>query len=1291
MRKGQPARIEGGEKSFRIRTTDGRTLTLTREDVEGLEEGIRRQVLERATPAAPAPALPPIDFSKLKQGRWTNIPGSGGVAPLAPASPDLDSGLHMDQSAATPSRASSALGMYRDGQMGQRPMTHDVGEAMAEAALMALPGTYGGAIGGSLVGGLGKTALQKGLLGLLGGAGGSMAADAGTRRLATQIDPAGMKKSEARQAALRKSNPGAAVAMQALPGMALGGRPTGNALDLLTGAATGAGVDIASRLAGGEKLGQIDPQSVAASAILGALPGAPRGAERAAAAVRSSGPLARAAIEAPAYMLVGAGAPGGVPPKGARQRQAYWHNYEIAVPEDTFTRIGIPKARVRANVTALLGKHPDQFSSEEELSEHARYVFESPTHVLPASKPEYALLIRQNGGDKAAVVELEKKQGNYHVKSVYTMEPGQLEVKLERIESQPVGRLSTGPASVRYGSIAPSGSSAQGAVVPLDTSSAGNSIIPNQPIQPKRIPGTDIATFPDDAASIPNRTPVDLLASVDGTADPGTTPPAAPPDLSQRMTVAQQDDLATRLGVQIAGDPGDRRTFADMTAAALKNREPISRRIDDMLRTGNLDTAPEVRYVAAVRQAEAEERLASTTGPERDALLAEIGAMGRLMRRGAGEAARSLAFQRALAPEPWAVADVLSQADDLTDGKLSVSARQALASMAQEAGKARDAVDARIEATAQDVEERIAAGELDLAAAKAQLEAAKKKLRGLRRAVTVTSKRTAKVDAEVEARQQAQAQRLRQAADQRMGNLAAPPAARPKRENPFVDVALAEYAKGSRDLQAWARGVQERLGTTLDQDFLDDLYTEAAGLYRAEHLPVDQVRRRMARKIEAEIERTRPWFHKMLSQPKKYGDFVQSMASSFDFSGLLRQGGNVALAHPVMAARAARDMFQAARSESNATFIEGQILARQSTLHGDPDHYDKVGLEITRLSEDELEEQFRKSGLAERIPGVQGSERAYATVLNRMRADLYDDLAKGLPREDLESRKAVAGYVNIVTAKGDFSPEMKRRLATHAEIVWSPRMYLSQYQMMVPGSTAAYRSGISKEARQTIVGEWAVTTAARAALMVATGSALASTGAGELGIDPRKTGFGIARINLPSGKTIEIDMIGTMRTEARLLARMLGGGAADDNPITGELGSQIDYNPTKLVGDFVIGKLRPPLQMGGNVLRGEDTQGRPFGPAEFALSHTPIGAQELVRALQMQGIDAPDAVAIVGAIGGNAFGAGTSVKDRWMEEFDRQLDRRMNQAQGRMRSRMGLPPEDNSPLGRLGRFTGIGQ
>ena len=241
----------------------------------------------------------------------------GTGAPLAPLSPD--DGLHIDEptvGATYPGgpASSGALGMYRGGQMGRRPMIADAGEALGEAAIMALPGTYGGAMAGSLAGGLGRTAFQKGLLGLLGGLGGSMAADAGTRRLATEIDPVGQRRSETRQAALRKANPGAAMAMQALPAIALGGRPTGNALDLLTGAATGAGLDVAGQLGQGAALGQIDPEAAAASAILGALPGAPRGAERAAAAVRASGPLARAAIEAPAYMLVGAGAPGGAAP-----------------------------------------------------------------------------------------------------------------------------------------------------------------------------------------------------------------------------------------------------------------------------------------------------------------------------------------------------------------------------------------------------------------------------------------------------------------------------------------------------------------------------------------------------------------------------------------------------------------------------------------------------------------------------------------------------------------------------------------------------------------------------------------------------------------------------------------------------------------------------------------------------------------------------------------------------------------------------------------------------------------
>ena len=50
-------------------------------------------------------------------------------------------------------------------------------------------------------------------------------------------------------------------------------------------------------------------------------------------------------------------------------------------------------------------------------------------HVLPATKPEYTLLVRRNCRDRAAVVEFQFRGGKYRVRSAYTLDRGQLEQK----------------------------------------------------------------------------------------------------------------------------------------------------------------------------------------------------------------------------------------------------------------------------------------------------------------------------------------------------------------------------------------------------------------------------------------------------------------------------------------------------------------------------------------------------------------------------------------------------------------------------------------------------------------------------------------------------------------------------------------------------------------------------------------------------------------------------------------------------------------------------------------------
>jgi len=139
---------------------------------------------------------------------------------------------------------------------------------------------------------------------------------------------------------------------------------------------------------------------------------------------------------------------------------------EVPTPDNTFERLGIPKGKVFADYEALYQKHPDNFESAEDVKSHVEYVLENPSVILPGNMPDHRMIVRQNGADKAVVLEVELKGGKYRVRSAYTLLKGQLETKMEKA-SQGGGRISTGPARNRSESEIAS----PGSTVPSDTDS----------------------------------------------------------------------------------------------------------------------------------------------------------------------------------------------------------------------------------------------------------------------------------------------------------------------------------------------------------------------------------------------------------------------------------------------------------------------------------------------------------------------------------------------------------------------------------------------------------------------------------------------------------------------------------------------------------------------------------------------------------------------------------------------------------------------------------------------------
>jgi hypothetical protein len=114
--------------------------------------------------------------------------------------------------------------------------------------------------------------------------------------------------------------------------------------------------------------------------------------------------------------------------------QVIYHETKVPVSDDVFEMVGVPQGNVFADYDKLQRKHPDHFPTTSNVKDHVEYVLGNPTGFLPATNEGYTLVYRQNGGDKAAVVEFVLRGGKYRVRSAFNMTKGQLQTKIERAQ-----------------------------------------------------------------------------------------------------------------------------------------------------------------------------------------------------------------------------------------------------------------------------------------------------------------------------------------------------------------------------------------------------------------------------------------------------------------------------------------------------------------------------------------------------------------------------------------------------------------------------------------------------------------------------------------------------------------------------------------------------------------------------------------------------------------------------------------------------------------------------------------
>jgi hypothetical protein len=388
--------------------------------------------------------------------------------------------------------------------------------------------------------------------------------------------------------------------------------------------------------------------------------------------------------------------------------------------------------------------------------------------------------------------------------------------------------------------------------------------------------------------------------------------------------------------------------------------------------------------------------------------------------------------------------------------------------------------------------------------------------------------------------------------------------------------------------------------------------------------------------LKKERLKNRTWTQKLWDRSTEPFNVARSFMASMDLSATLRQGLILGVTHPKTAAMAVKDQLKAFASAHEAYKTMQKII-------NDPNYakMKKAKIEFTEVDGKlkNMEESFM-SRLASRVPGIEQSQRAYTTYLNKLRADvfnaLYKTLAKAGEPNDAELI-ALGKYINIATGRGDLG---RHALAsqTFATIFWAPRLFVSRFQIL---AGAPMYHGTART-RKLIAGEYARFIGGMAIMY-----ALADMMGAEIETDPRSGSFG----KLKFGNT-RVDPLAGLAQATTLIARLATGETktqkgkivairGDDKPAFGK--GAPDY-----IMQFLRSKLSPLIGSAVDLAAGQNLVGEPTTPALIVKrSVVPLAFQDIYDSLVEQGIPAGTAFSMLAIFG---FGVQTYDTDRDKEE-----------------------------------------
>ena len=340
----------------------------------------------------------------------------------------------------------------------------------------------------------------------------------------------------------------------------------------------------------------------------------------------------------------------------------------------------------------------------------------------------------------------------------------------------------------------------------------------------------------------------------------------------------------------------------------------------------------------------------------------------------------------------------------------------------------------------------------------------------------------------------------------------------------------------------------------------------------------------------------------------------RSLMASFDLSAPLRQGLFL-LGRPKQFFPAFAKQFKYFGSEK--AFRAGQEeIVRRPTF----ELMNESRLALTDMDNvlTAREERFMSSW-AEKIPlagkVVRMSGRAYTGFLNKLRADVFDDLLQkaemqGLdPKNNPDLTKSLANFINTATGRGGLGP-LERAATAFNSFFFSPRLMASRLKLLYPGFYMGLDPFVRKEALKSLL---------TFSSMGLTVLGLAKMAGAEVNIDPRNADFGKIKV----GNT-RLDPWGGFQQYIRLAAQLISGKIVSST--TGQIMTLGEgYRPlTRLdiLERFIEYKEAPLFSFATALLKGQTAIGEKIDlPTEIANRFIPMVVGDMYDLYKEKGLE----------------------------------------------------------------------